>query len=152
MITLTQDQIDQMADSFEENFTDKPAPVAVKRAKRAPKRPHVWWWDAPQESKDLVMAKAGAICDDILSRKAEQNTITVTTKTGTKGFRWTAGPGWGLSMLMRMVVLASLEGEDIYQPDDRTEDGSLRRSDIRGWVDAAIQDAFVRKNRMEHAV
>lgn len=148
---LTQEQLDLMADNFEENFTAKPAPVAAKRAKRAPKRPHGWWWDAPQESKDLVMAKAAAICDDILSRDSEQNTITVTTKTGTKGFRWTAGPAWGPSTLMWMVVMVSLEAEDIYQPDDMTEDGSLRRSDIRDWVHAAINDALTRKNMMEDA-
>lgn len=132
MSTLTQEQLDLMADGFEENFTAKPAPAKPgNRARRAPKRPHGWWWDDPQATKELVLSKARPICDDILSRNPETNR--------------------GIRLPMFVKIMGSLECEGVYKPDDRTEDHYLRLSDIVSWIDTAIHDAFVRNGRMEQS-
>lgn len=131
MSTLTQEQLDLVADSLEENFNAKPAPAAAKRTKRAPKRPAGWWWDDRQAAKELVLSKARPICDDILSRKPETNL--------------------DIRLPMFVKIMGSLECEGVYKPDDRTEDHYLRLSDIVSWIDTAIHDAFVRNGHMEQS-
>lgn len=153
MSTLTQEQLDLVADGFEENFTAKPALAKPgNRAKRAPKRLHGSWWDDRQAAKELVLSKARPICDDILSRNSEQNTITVSTKSGPKDFSWSsAAPAWGLPLLMFSVIMATQEIEELYDFDDRTEDGIMRHSDIVEWIQEAVKDARASKNRPEDA-
>ncbi|RWR13807.1 hypothetical protein [Paenirhodobacter populi] len=133
---LTEDQITAMAESFEDNFTIRePDPEPVVRKKRAPKRPHGWWWPDISKARNQVIERAKQVCDQLEAHTDVDGGFFFHTASGeieATGFRsevWAEG-GYMTSMVIHRI----LKADKIWENEDQSEEASLRRNDIVNWV------------------
>ena len=137
---LTEDQITAIAESFEDNFAIRESyPEPVVRKKRAPKRPHGWWWPDISIARNQVIKRVKQICEQIEAHTDVEGGFSVNTASGkieSTSFRsevWAKG-----GYLTWIFIFRILEADKIWEIEDRSEEAMLRRNDIVDWANGVL--------------